>query len=749
MFKATMRSLTLLTALLALTLSGCGKKAAPPKATECPNSFCGGHGTCTESTTLPTCDCFAGYTGLTCGTCTAGYHRVGTSTCAVDAVCAPETCGTHGTCSVTAGVAGCACADGYDGLQCEGCASGFLFVPDASSGLDGGPLSGTCILREICSTTACAPGFNCDDSSGKVVCTCSGFGCSECTEGVCGAHGTCDDTSGNVACTCATGYVGAACATCHIGYFLTEGGTCALNERCTQQTCSGAGSCDASTGVATCDCDEGTTGDNCATCATGFHRNADGRCVVNETCASDSCAVSATCDDSTGAIACACRPGFAGQLCDYCYPGYHRDGSGCLLDERCTATSCGDGICDDSTGLVACDCPEGTLGDHCERNVNDCGSACGSGQCIDLVDAFQCLCSDGMWGQSCLPGPSILNIAPAFGDLRGGTIITITGTGFSGSSVLIGGESGSNLAIDSDTQVRVTVPPALHLGATDVTVNSPTLQKAHGTFTYVPATFSYTGANQTFVIPEGVTTLHVQAWGAGGGMGDGEDVRGGAGGYAAASLTVTPGDRYTLIVGQGGMQISAGTKAGSGGGASGLFLGTPSRETAVVMAGGGGGAGSIVSASGGNGGGEFGQEGSLSGAGLGGNPEAGGIGGCVASTPCGQNGSALNGGGGSIPNVAAPRTGATFGGGAGVGTSEAFSAAGGGGGYFGGGGASGGGAGGGAGFVVTGAIESDFARGTAAGAPPHTSDLGFIDGVATGGSATTTTGGNGLVLLSW
>jgi hypothetical protein len=749
MFKATMRSLTLVTALLALTLVGCGKKASHSTPTVCPNSFCGGHGVCAESTTLPTCDCLAGYTALTCGTCAAGYHRAGSSNCVVDAVCAPETCGAHGTCAITAGVAGCTCADGYDGLQCEGCAPGFLFVPDANAGLDGGPATGTCLLREVCSTTACAPGFNCDDSSGKVVCSCSGFGCSQCTDGICGEHGTCDDSSGNVACTCATGYVGAACASCHIGYSMTEGGTCALNERCTQQTCSGAGSCDASTGVARCSCDTGATGDNCESCATGYHRDTDGRCAVNQTCASDSCGPSATCDDSTGAIACTCLTGFAGQLCDYCYPGYHRDGADCLLDEQCTATSCGAGICDDATGVVVCDCPSGTLGDHCEQNVNDCGSSCGSGQCIDLVDAFQCLCSDGTWGQSCLPGPTILNIAPASGDLRGGTTITITGSGFSGSSVTIGGASGTNLSVDSDTQVRVTVPPAQQLGAADVTITSATLQKAHGTFTYVPATFSYTGTNQTFVIPAGVTALHVQTWGAGGGMGDGEGVRGGAGGYAAATLTVTPGDTYTLVVGQGGTQVSASTKAGSGGGASGLFLGTPSQETAVVMAGGGGGGGSIAGSSGGNGGGEFGLQGGLSGAGLGGNPEAGGIGGCVASAPCGQNGSALKGGGGTIPNIAAPRTGATFGGGAGVGSSDAFSSAGGGGGYFGGGGAADGGAGGGAGFVAADAMESDLSSGTVSGEPSHADALGFVAGVASGGSATTVTGGDGLILLSW
>jgi hypothetical protein len=81
-------------------------------------------------------------------------------------------------------------------------------------------------------------------------------------------------------------------------------------------------------------------------------------------------------------------------------------------------------------------------------------------------------------------------------------------------------------------------------------------------------TFSYTGSTQTFTVPSGVTsiTIHSVGGGASGNSGvsiGGTGFTGGAGGYyAAASLTVSPGDTITVNVGVGGVVGMFGETAG-------------------------------------------------------------------------------------------------------------------------------------------------------------------------------------------
>ena len=75
-------------------------------------------------------------------------------------------------------------------------------------------------------------------------------------------------------------------------------------------------------------------------------------------------------------------------------------------------------------------------------------------------------------------------------------------------------------------------------------------------------TFTYTGKDQTFTVPSTVSKLLVHLWGAGGGGGetsklgakggrhDGQS-SGGGGGFTMGALTVKPGQKLTVIVGQG------------------------------------------------------------------------------------------------------------------------------------------------------------------------------------------------------
>jgi hypothetical protein len=71
-----------------------------------------------------------------------------------------------------------------------------------------------------------------------------------------------------------------------------------------------------------------------------------------------------------------------------------------------------------------------------------------------------------------------------------------------------------------------------------------------GVATY--ATFNYTGADQTWTVPSGVTSASFHLLGAGGGGSDESDAtykggNGGGAGYAAGTYTVTAGQVYVVI----------------------------------------------------------------------------------------------------------------------------------------------------------------------------------------------------------
>ncbi len=76
----------------------------------------------------------------------------------------------------------------------------------------------------------------------------------------------------------------------------------------------------------------------------------------------------------------------------------------------------------------------------------------------------------------------------------------------------------------------------------------------------------------TFTVPAGVTTLRVDAYGAGGGGGGGdpegtEDQYGGVGGggaYNAGVITVSPGEVLTITIGKGGAGGLSGNPGGAG-----------------------------------------------------------------------------------------------------------------------------------------------------------------------------------------
>ena len=320
--------------------------------------------------------------------------------------------------------------------------------------------------------------------------------------------------------------------------------------------------------------------------------------------------------------------------------------------------------------------------------------------------------------------------------------------------------SGNLSSVGSDTTSSFTLR---------ATANGKTVDRAFSITvkTQVVQSFNYTGSDQTFTIPSGLTSATIQAWGAGGGSDSNTSGQYGAGGgYATGILAVTPNDVMKIVVGQGGILGTHGGSAGSGGGYSGIFLTSVSHANARLIAGGGGGAGD--NNMGGEGGGLTGTDGredsSNNNHGRGGTQSAGGDAGNVgyssASGILPTAGSALQGGyGGADAGNGYTYTPATYGGGGGGGHEPGGSqgGGGGGGGYYGGGGGDGngyganggGGAGGGGGSSYIG--HSSVSSGSTTAGTNQTSGgasaTNYSSGI--GGAGTSTNGGNGKLVITY
>lgn len=126
------------------------------------------------------------------------------------------TCSSHGACDTSSG--SCKCAEGYDGVTCDGCAIDYVGYPD-------------CYQPQSCPSS------------------CSGFG-------------TCNDKTGQ--CTCDPVHAGPACDTCAPGYV---GYPACVEAKPCPGNCSGHGTCDGLTGV--CSCEPEYSGPACNECTTG------------------------------------------------------------------------------------------------------------------------------------------------------------------------------------------------------------------------------------------------------------------------------------------------------------------------------------------------------------------------------------------------------------------------------------------------------------------------------------------------
>ncbi len=270
----------------------------------------------------------------------------------------------------------------------------------------------------------------------------------------------------------------------------------------------------------------------------------------------------------------------------------------------------------------------------------------------------------------------------------------------------------ASVAPASGTSFTATVVGAPTAGTCTLTLADGSGQMQTATLAYTQ--FTFTGVPQSIVIPPGVTSIAMTAYGA---QGAAAFTSGGNGGEAQGTLALTLAllsasqTFYAYVGGQGsgtsggfnggGAGVSSG---GGGGGASDVRIGSNIFANRAIVAGGGGGSGPAPGTTGGNGGGATGSAGS-------GGPGGGDPGGGGTQS---AGGSAFTGLGSAEPG------GLGYGGYA----DPSSSGGGGGGGYYGGGGGSQTGGGGGG--------------------------SSFIDPGAT--SASTTSGvqtGNGLVILIW
>ena len=319
-----------------------------------------------------------------------------------------------------------------------------------------------------------------------------------------------------------------------------------------------------------------------------------------------------------------------------------------------------------------------------------------------------------------------------------------------------GAITGSTSAVVSDTTSNFTLRATSGTQTSDRAFSIT--QKAP-----VEEVFSYTGANQTFTVPSGLSSLTAYVFGAGGGGatngGWSTSYSGGGGGAAVGTVNTSSISSIIVIVGQGGEgndsnnsttirdafgggggnnTTSDNQYSGGGAGLSGLFNGSYTHGNSLLIAGGGGGGGNTNGSSvcnGGAGGGTTGADGQSTSntnqAGRGGTQSAGGSGTLGDNSNSDANGSALQGGKNPSSNYGGGGGGGYYGGGAGAyqGSSSTM-----------------GGGGGGSGYLHPTLVSSGTLY-QGSGTTPGNSGSSYRNGAGDGGSSGGGDGDNGRVVL--
>jgi hypothetical protein len=334
---------------------------------------------------------------------------------------------------------------------------------------------------------------------------------------------------------------------------------------------------------------------------------------------------------------------------------------------------------------------------------------------VTTTDARGCMATSAPTVVSAYPTPTA-SIAPS-GPTRfcSGGNVTLT-TNSAASYLWSTGATTQSIVVIASGSYTVTTTDANGCTATSAPVVVTVVVPTAGS-----RSFTYTGAVETFTVPECITAVEIDANGAQGGSNNSAMTQalGGYGGKMVARLTTTAGAVLQIRVGGAGTICSAGNLggfngggpanctgymetggpfySGTGGGATDVRVSPFGINDRVVVAGGGGGAGYNcrgLDDGGGAGGGLVGGRYVFNAMTCGSAPE----------TPGGGGTQAAGGAGGTYAPFGSAGAGILGFGGSGVatgGTSVASEGGGGGGGYYGGGGGCWHGGGGGSGYVRT------------------------------------------------
>ncbi|CAL4101417.1 unnamed protein product, partial [Meganyctiphanes norvegica] len=273
------------------------------------------------------CNCPEGYTGLSCESCASGYRRANLTI--YGGKCVKCDCNGHtDSCDPVTGECG-ECLHNTVGRNCDRCAPGYfgeasLGTPDACQ-----PCACPLMLGQNHFTPRCE-------------------------------H---DLDLGGYKCKCPTGYEGKRCDQCAKGYF---GNPMKPGEFCQPCNCNGnidlrqSGNCDRLTGQCL-RCTGNTAGWNCEKCRDNFYGD-----PLNGKCVSCGChpvgSRSAQCDAVTGQ--CQCKRHYTGRRCDECVSGRGDVMEGCPKC-RCDPKGAVTNICDPVSGK--CSCKPGVTGDNCDQ----------------------------------------------------------------------------------------------------------------------------------------------------------------------------------------------------------------------------------------------------------------------------------------------------------------------------------------------------------------------------------------------
>ncbi|XP_054000952.1 laminin subunit beta-1 isoform X1 [Hylaeus anthracinus] len=314
----------------------------------CQRCECNGHAESCDSKTGACINCRDYTTGHNCDRCIETYYgdpRIG-----IDIPC--RACPCPGTLdsgysyaescsldSVTHDVI-CECFDGYTGPRCESCSENYFGNPEVRGG--------SCEPCNCNNNTDLRRPGNCDPHTGRCqqclfntdgancqICKAGFYGnaleqdCKECECDPLGTDseaGPCNHRSGQ--CPCLPHVIGKLCDSCEENHWRIASG-----QGCDPCECDAVGSvsdkCNPFDG--TCDCRPGFGGRQCNECQTNHWGNPNIECYACDCDLSGSS--SQQCDRDTGM--CVCRKGIGGEKCDKCYRGYYGNAPQCSPCGEC------------------------------------------------------------------------------------------------------------------------------------------------------------------------------------------------------------------------------------------------------------------------------------------------------------------------------------------------------------------------------------------------------------------------------